>query len=151
MNPLIIFGVVAIITGIFVLIFSTKDALRAMASTSWPHTEGTVTSSKVIETRRSAPSGMPYNRSDPEIAYEYTISGVKYYGSRIRFGNYDTSGANAEVATRPVGKSVAVFYNPKNPNICALEQNSTWRSFLPIGISLIFVIIGVVLIHRGQK
>jgi len=151
MNPLIIFGVVVIITGAFVLIFSTKDALRAMASASWPNTEGIVTSSRVIETKRSTSSGMPYNRLDPEINYEFTISEVKYYGSRIRFGNYDTIGANAEIASRPVGKRVTVFYNPQNPSVCALEKNMNWHSFLPIGIALIFIASGVVLIHRGQK
>lgn len=99
-----------------------NDSLR------WPSVSGVVTLSNLDG--RNVDSGQ-YSESEMrvEVSYEYVIDGERYENDVVRFDQQQLSVAEKEllVSTHPVGKQVAVFYDPANPGESVLVR----RSWLP--------------------
>jgi hypothetical protein len=59
-------------------------------------------------------------REVPLVLYAYQVNGQKYRGERIRSTG---SVAGCDAATRyPAGSRVDVYYDPRDPSVCALER-----------------------------
>jgi hypothetical protein len=115
----------------------------ARASASWPSVQGQVTSSEV---ERSTSEGDTSYL--PQVDYAYTVNDVSYRGDRITFGqnSYGSRrGAEEVVARYPVGQTVAVYYDPVEPDSAVLEPGVSSGSYIVISIGAVFVLISLVL------
>lgn len=85
----------------------------------------------------------------PHIEYVFEVDGVRHTGSQVWVSGGGSSsspaGARNVVARYPVGKEAEVFYDPAAPGVCALEPGTTWTSYMPFGIGMLFLVIGVIL------
>jgi hypothetical protein len=85
------------------------------------------------------------------IEYRYTVDGQQLTGDRVwtsdgnSSSNVSTFAKNA-VASYPVGKEVAVHYDPAAPAVCVLEPGTTWTTYLPLGLGGLFFMVGVLLL-----
>jgi len=115
---------------------------NARASASWPTADGVVTHSGVSHTKDSD-GGDSYS---PEITYTYTVDNVDQNNNTIKFGenSYSDSGkADRIAATYPVGKNVAVYYDPEKPGRSVLEPGVSAGSYIVIGIGVMFIVISL--------
>jgi hypothetical protein len=90
---------------------------------SWSQTTGRIVKS-AIETQRHRFQGEAETvKNVPAVEYEFSVGATKVRGSRIAIGD-DSGGANTEatLARYPVGREVAVFYDPDDPANCVLER-----------------------------
>jgi hypothetical protein len=98
------------------LVVSAVHQLRALA---WPDAPGEIVTSKVVES--AGGEGKSYHA---DISYRYRAGGVERTGNTqdlgsISFGSQD---ARQTVARFPAGKTVRVFYNPRNPDSSILVR-----------------------------
>ena len=88
----------------------------AKASTSWPTTTGTITTSETVK---------QMFRSQPRVSYDYTVDGKPYTGRRISFAAAVPPKETPSVLARyPVGQGVTVQYAPDKPSESVLEAGS---------------------------
>lgn len=110
---------------------------RAKNSEQWPRVNGVITSSYLQVGYFKHRKGYL-----PEIRYRYQVGPTEYSGSRRSF---DTAHLAAEGASEkvidayPVGKSVAVFYDPKNPASALLEPGPASDMTLLYKMDLFFI------------
>lgn len=135
-----IFPLPFIIIGVVALFFGCRNLLRANQSKAWPTAQGVIRNSSV-EYQRSNNGGTHLAK----VMYDFTVNATTFNGNRVAFGDY-TSGNSSlarDIVDRyPKGKTVAVYYNQKNPQMCVLEpgiKGQTW--FLPV-LGLIFLAAG---------
>ncbi|OHA46106.1 MAG: hypothetical protein A3A80_00685 [Candidatus Terrybacteria bacterium RIFCSPLOWO2_01_FULL_44_24] len=134
-----------IVIGAALTIFwGIPTARNAMESKNWPLSEGRITVSDVSENYDSDNNGKTYSA---KVAFEYTVNGRQYVGSRVTFGDYDSSDpahASGIVMRYPVGESVQVYYDPDEPKTSVLEPGTSWSSFVGLGAGGIFSLIGII-------
>ncbi len=106
--------------------FSLLSAL-AMQTRSRLNDEWAVTLGKVLVSRVELRDARSRERSEhcyARLEYSYSVGGREYRGSRIRM-DVDVSGSESVVRAMidryPVGRSVSVYYNRKNPAKAALN------------------------------
>lgn len=116
-----VIAVVIGVAGLVTIVIGVRRFLRGLASARWPKTSATVLSSRVVEEEVQASSdedrGPAPNVFKADVAYEYSVAGRTFKGSRIRFDDVQTSDrarAEAEVARFKVGQPVEVSYDPAN-------------------------------------
>lgn len=87
-------------------------AYRQLAATRYPSTIGAVSHSEVKE--HSDGDGSTYR---PEIKYLYRVGEREYTGDRYRYGQMASGDRHAHrvVNAHPVGRELAVYYNPADP------------------------------------
>ena len=93
--------------------------LRAKNSLHWPQAQGVITSSRLVPGHFKQIKGYR-----PEIQYRYQVGGTEYLGSRRSFSrpNLATRAASESVIDAyPAGRTVTVFYDPKDPAFALLE------------------------------
>ena len=94
---------------------------KAVASLTWPTTEGTVISSEVAE------AGFSYTEGwYPHVSYCYSVNGKDYVSGDVEVigvANGSTADYARQVVERyPVGEQVEVYYAPDNPSVALLES-----------------------------
>ena len=126
-----------------VLVFGFGLPLRrqAVASASWPATEGRITRSRLE--MRAGDKGSSFTA---DVAYEYDLDGRTLVGSRVWIGDGYSSSPGTEhrdaVTRYPVGRQVQVHYDPQDPDESVLEPGPTWSSMLLLLLGLVFLSIG---------
>jgi hypothetical protein len=116
-------GIGTFITGVIIalIVMVLVKMAQSRNASAWPQAGGRILKSGV-ETRRSETDDGTTVSQVPAIEYEFSVGGIKYVGTRIGLSE-TTSGA--ELAERlqryPVGATVMVYYDPKNPKNCVLE------------------------------
>jgi hypothetical protein len=111
---------------------------EALASSSWPTAKGRIIRS-VLEERRDEGK----RQVSADVGYEYELGGNTITGSRVWIGDdyWASPGGEfiAAVERYPVGREVAVHYDPLNNAGSVLEPGATWSSSLAyvIGLSLL--------------
>lgn len=126
------------------------DFVRAVSSRDWPTAEGTIVSSEVDSETRSVGDGQSSTSCWPKVGYDYTVNDKTYSGDTIAFsslrsGPHIGSGrAEAQVVVDryPVGKQVRVYYNPKDPEIAALESGDTALNFIAPVAGVFLILFG---------
>ena len=127
-------------------------------SKSWPSVAGTIVSAGF----ETSGSGQTYGRT-AFVQYRYTVDNIEYYGDLIAFGptpNFNVDGAVEltrdqtikELATRPGGSDIAVFYKPEDPKIAVLLPGGEWHSGLYLFASALMLAFAyiVFLISTGR-
>src|SRR5579872_362901 len=103
---------------------------RARNSAQWPQAQGVITLSRLVSGRFKQTKGYR-----PEIQYRYQVGATEYLGSRRSFENVHLATQPASqgvIDADPVGKSVTVFYDPKDPASALLEPG------LPSEMNILF-------------
>jgi len=114
-------------------LFFDVDALDGLYETarsqSFPATQGTIRKSRVdVE----YDEGTSYT---VEVEYDYQVAGQKFVSSRFRWTQSSGSAewTQAQVAARPPGAVVPVFYDPDNPAQAVLDRDFAMCDlFLPL-------------------
>jgi Protein of unknown function (DUF3592) len=109
----------------FVLLSKAIHYRRLAASAvQWPVAEGRVLVAEVI--KRMSKSDDEFDSYIPKVRYAYTVNGVAREGDVIRIGLRDLGyikeqQARDHMARYPVGATIAVRYDPQNPQAAVLE------------------------------
>jgi Protein of unknown function (DUF3592) len=137
----------AIIIGIWAIIFGMLNINRAKRSERWPNAAGEVVKSDVKI--KITEDGEQYC---PDIQYQYSFSDVMYKASRISFGNLDFRNLKRDAAAETVkkysvGQRVLVWYDPLDPNQATLVIGTGVRgSYTRFSVGLIFIGVGTAMI-----
>lgn len=78
----------------------------------------------------------------PVIEYEFTHEGRSFRSSHWRLLNFSVGNsisAQAVTSMYPVGQSVTVLVNPRNPMRSVLECQPSWLCWVPFGFGISFV------------
>ena len=152
-----VFGALFALVGLLQLGFCLVESGRAIASASWPITDGTIQSSYVREVPggRVAPPPGWSGRSGhvPTVTYTYSVHGATYTGTRIWFTEFSAMPGEARMTTAefPVGSSVRVHFNAGDPQQSLLKPGLSAFSYLWFGLACIATIVGAGLIWWDLK
>jgi hypothetical protein len=140
----ILVGLVFAAVGVGVTAWGWSVLSNAKASVSWPSVGGRVISSSV-ERHTSSGSRGSSTTYGAEVQYDYTVDGTKYSADRVSFGDYSSSSpghARGIVNRYPAGSEVSVHYDPARPDVAVLEPGTSWGAYMPLGIGLVFALVG---------
>lgn len=141
-------GFVALIVGVASAIYFAWTLLRQFSVSRWPSAQG-----KVLESRvdNSASSCAPY------VKYQYSVGGRSYQSDQFRPVKYRhniRNLTNVEKMVEPfyVGKTVAVYYDPKNPADAVLQKrDSIFGNVFWVIFAGIFISAGWGMIHSAAS
>jgi hypothetical protein len=111
--------------------------LRAKNSAQWPRTKGVITSSYLEVGYFRQMKGYR-----GVVRYRYQVGSAEYSGYRLSFnrGHLAIEGAWQKVIDAyPVGKTVEVFYDPKDPSFAILEPGLIGEMALLYKMDLFFI------------
>lgn len=102
----------SLLTGIFdaIIITGWVRNLNARSYTAAP--------AKVLESSVETSHSSDSTTYAPRILYEYSVAGKTYQSRTYRYGQWSTSDrgyAERIVAAHPVGRTLAAYYNPRDP------------------------------------
>ncbi len=125
----------------FVALYRDMQAAKA-----FPRAQGRVRDTQIIdfETRGELKNGRRRGvrtMHRPVVTYEYQVDGKGYVNRRVNFGTDEAGSlgfAQKIVARYPVGKTVEVIYDPKNPQESGLELRSGWIWFALLAAVIAF-------------
>jgi hypothetical protein len=123
---------------------------KESAGRAWPQSTGVIVTSKTVR----AYVGRGSNDVFPVIEYEFDYQGRSFKTSHWRLGNYsvgNSESANAVTSRYPVGSSVTVFVNPRQPEKSVLEAGASSLCWVPFGFGIFFVallILIIMMVHR---
>jgi len=149
-----LFALIFVVAGIAVSIWGWNEMESAKASMGWPTTEGTVISSEVEKHRSTTGTGSKRRTSttyEAEVLYEYAANGTTYSSTRVSFGGSGGSSSQArEIVNRyPKGKMVSVHFDPEQPDVSVLEPGVSFGCYVPIGIGVVFTVVGICVFLGG--
>jgi hypothetical protein len=111
---------------------------REQAARDWPRTSGVIVTSKTL--REYAGPGR--EQVSPVIEYEFAHDGRPFRSSHWRPLNFSVGNsvsAQAVTSRYPVGSSVTVFVNPRDPMRSVLECQPSWLCWVPFGFGILFM------------
>ena len=125
-------------------IVALPQYLQAKKSAQWPTTSGVITVSRVQFLDRS---GSVWTRRRFEgylgdVRYRYSVGATDYFGSRLSFEQAHAACNECwQSALRPypVGKTVTVYYDPRNPASAVLEPGLVGELGLLYKMDLFFI------------
>lgn len=128
--------------GAILSIVALPQYLHEKKSAQWPRTSGIITISRVQFLDRS---GSVWTRRRFEgylgdVQYRYHVGATDYLGSRLSYerAHLATAWQNA-IRPYPVGKSVTVYYDPRNPASAVLEPGLVGELVLLYKMDLFFI------------
>jgi len=128
---------------------------RVEQSTIWSTAGGVIVSSKVVVIKGGEAGGRWYR---VDVAYEYTVDGRPYRGTRIRFGyrgDAKLDAADGLAATYHVGRTVAVRHDPRGPEQALLRTGDDsllgpeFKSRLGLVVGILIAFAGFVVFASG--
>ena len=122
--------------------------LRAWMSTRWPSVQGVIDSVRMEESSAGGGFGDP---SVPDyrvfLRYHYFADGRRYAGTRFsstgEFYSGDKSIARGFELAYPPGRTVDVFFSPKDPSDALLHPGLDYRHWFLLGIILVVLFLGI--------
>jgi hypothetical protein len=143
----------AFMVGIIAVVSFVRDRRQAHASVGWPTVSGTITTCGVveetIEDKDDDDKGrQPRTRTQyrVDLRYGYRVAGRDYVATTRSWGWTAIYGLRemAEQAIGPYkkGKTVKVYYDPKQPGIAVLEPNNRKGTLAPLVFGGVFAAAG---------
>ncbi len=126
----------------------------------WPSVEGRIVSARAIEeavenTNSASGRKRVTTRHSAELAFEYSVAGETRRGNRIQ-RREPAARTQAEIeellARFPVGRSVKVYYDPRDPDRSVLVSEPASGGYAPIVFGATLLLVGVairLLTRRG--
>ena len=138
-------GLLFIGGGIFMILLGRKNQKKADASQNWPSTNGAIIETGTTRNFSSGADGdsdiVTYT---PKLKYSFRVDDVEFISDKIAFGygkSYNSEmAALSALQNYPVGKQVAVYYNPENPNEAVLERKNQRQVWGLVGGILLIVL-----------
>jgi hypothetical protein len=146
--PPVFLAVLFTLLGLGVIGIGFFVVLGAIGSYSWASTPGEVFQSVITEHDR-VDRHTRQNYYVANVAYSYSVGGVEYTSTRIRFGQVSSGfRSHAEYWTNKykAGASTTAYYNPRNPAESVLERGVSLGAFFPLGCGLLFLAVGLYLL-----
>ena len=129
--------------GLFAAWCGWRDLQHSHASTTWPSTSGEIIGS-AVQTRSNGED--TFHRT--VITYRYHVAGTAYMAKRVFFGGelaLQFSGPGKRCLTRyPIGRQVAVAYNPAAPEEAVLEPGPNEAAYLSLIVPVALVLFGAI-------
>ena len=130
--------------GTILSIVALPQYLHEKQSAQWPTTSGVITISRVQFLDRS---GSVWTRRRFEgylgdVQYRYRVGATDYLGSRLSFEQAHLACAEcwqSAIRPYPVGKTVTVYYDPRNPASAVLEPGLVGELVLLYKMDLFFI------------
>ncbi len=135
--------------GLGLTIFGVLNIKTAKESESWPSEQGVILSSKI-----SVNSGSDSTTYGADVTYRYKVKGNTYENDKVTASEVSTSNrgrAKKIVKRYRVGKKVAVYYDPDDPEESVLETGLTGASWFLPGMGLAFFIIPLIILICIEK
>lgn len=111
---------------------------REQAPRDWPQALGVIVTSTALR----QPVGNGTYEVSPVIEYEFSHDGRSFRSNHWRPLNFSVGNsisAQAVTSRYPVGQSVTVFVNPRDPMRSVLEFQPSWMCWVPFGFGILFV------------
>lgn len=136
---------------LFILAMLQKNKAKKVAET-WPKTSGTVEKSELSIRQDTDSDGSSSTTYAAHVVYSYQVEGKQLNNDKIGFGSVLGGRKKAEMKVEeyPVGKVVAVYYDPKDPTKSVIEPVATSFSILLVAGILLIALAVVVGIVFGQ-
>ncbi len=131
-------GLLFALFGLWCLAVGISMGIEGIKAKKWPVAKGRIIKSKVEELRTS--SNIRIARLCLNLDYLYMVGDKILEGHRLNSGwrCFASESYMKEVLKRyPVGKMVAVRFNPARPEISMLEPGLNWSVFLMSGLGLV--------------
>lgn len=143
---LVVFGVISLIAGFFMLRAGIAAFGEVREALAWPTVQGVIVGSTVREIKR--PGVVTYEAA---IDYRFVVADVEYHGSRVGIAQGMSSEKKGKmealVARFPVQREVTVSYNPKNPVDSLLEPAAQLRHYGMIALGVGIMLVGGFVIY----
>ena len=133
------------LSGVALLFYGVGLVRDARACARWPTVQGRVLSAEAQVVNRQKDK----STYAPNVSYRYEVDGKEYESSRLTIvpRNYSSrQWVNEILASYPVGGTVRVFYDPKDPGNCLLVTATTGSEWaypiggvLMIGVGFLFL------------
>jgi hypothetical protein len=148
-------GVVLLILGPVLALFSAGLYLQSRQALGWPTVDARVTQSQVDVSKKA--SGFRRSRTSfadyytAVIRYEYVVNGQRFIGRRVALDASPSSGFDREDAERwvrryPVGATLRIHYSPHDPEQSVIDPSSDRASLgLVVGLGVLAIPAGLVL------
>src|SRR5215207_4180911 len=150
----ILMGLIAAGMGAAILYWMYDTTMKIRASSSWPTADGVVVHSGVaVDSSRIRGGGYTLTYR-VDVRYRYQVGSAQYESSTFVFGvpraYANRATTEAEVATYPIGRHVAVRYDPEEPKTSCLIPGESPEAFPMIGwMSGAFLLAGLISIISG--
>lgn len=136
--------------GIGLIIFGLFTLREASRSRGWATVEGRVVSANVnVFTGKSGTTWRPI------VIYSYSVGGIRFMSSRIAFhpvAAADRAGAAKVAAQYPAGRTIPVFYDPRDPEQAVLEPGGNpWVPIIGGGAFSMLAVWMRILRGRAEK
>lgn len=123
-------GALVILIGLAIVVAAWTVNLRsrrkAGCARAWPQAKGRITASDLIHKVETDADNRAQDVFYVRPTYAYEVDGRALSGDRVSFGassRFESRKAAEALAERyPVGRDVAVLYNPRKPQESALES-----------------------------
>lgn len=125
---------VFIVAGFVLLWAGSAEWRHARASASWPTTSGIVEKSFSTIDRHQG--------RHIEIVYSYEVQASPFQSRRVAFGSYNPATGLRWLRDYPVGASVTVHYDPRNPSNSVLEPALVAGSWVMPSFGVLFLAVG---------
>ena len=108
-----------LVMGMFFVVFGIRNHTLGKQSESWPSVQGNLAGESTSSRKKKR----------IHISYEYRVKDVTYKNSRVNF--QDDKASKKQIRSQyNVGDSLAVFYNPTDPEQSVLQRGATLTSLL---------------------
>ena len=130
--------IMAIPIGIAGLIVRKAAQLRYAAR--WPSTRARIVKSQTRAEHRRRAGEVTQVKNFPTIEYEFSLGDRVIRGTRIGIGEVSEASTEETLDRYPVGATVPVYYDPKNPEHAVLQRDP------PVPVIWLYLIAAAVLI-----
>jgi hypothetical protein len=132
--------------GACLLYRSVRLITVGLQSEQWPTTPGRIVSLEVREERTVKWNVIRSQYHSPAIRYEYLVDDTAYVSNVIAFSMtpyFDRRSRRQIEEEYPIGKIVAVHYNPRKPEVATLQTGSSVSDLKPLGIGILLSVVGL--------
>ena len=118
------------------LFFRLLHLIRAIQSRNWASIEGKIIESSIRRVKLRSPKYLP------KIVYEYSIEGISYISNQLSFSEYMRFYRSCQgvIDRYPAGKSVTVYYDPKNPKNSVIQKGRIKSAILLFLLTMILTV-----------
>lgn len=143
------FALVCIVAGLGIAAAGVREVQRSIRAMRWRCAVGVICRAE-IEEQWQRRTGDDYHAEHRQVrqnvAYRYSVEGKSYTGTRIGFGEIQTSNAawlRRRLRGWAEGSSVRVYYDPQAPGEAVLQRRPVQSTLLLIGTGFAFGAAGV--------